>query len=108
MTLKQLETKTKNAKMAGQDKRHFLNRNARHLKKPFGDIAGLTKLGFHSIGIEKFELVIQITTNGRSGFLSRYLTPGTVRMKIGQSPLKLWCNILRQKEMLLLMLNVMK
>ena len=52
MTLKQLETKTKNAKMAGQDKRHFLNRNAQHLKKPFGDIAGLTKLGFHSIKVQ--------------------------------------------------------
>ena len=51
MTLKQLEKKTKNAKMAGQDKRHFLNRNAQHLKKPFGDIAGLTKLGFHSIEV---------------------------------------------------------
>ena len=48
MTLKQLE-KTKNAKMAGQDKRHFLNRNAQHLKKPFGNIAGLTKLGSHPI-----------------------------------------------------------
>ena len=37
--------------MAGQDKRHFLNRNARHLKKPLGDIAGLTKLGFHLIEV---------------------------------------------------------
>ena len=37
--------------MAGQDKRHFLKRNAQHLKKPFGDIAGLTKLGFHSIKV---------------------------------------------------------
>ena len=37
--------------MAGQENRHFLNRDARHLKKPLGDIAGLTKLGFHLIGV---------------------------------------------------------
>ena len=49
MTRKQIETRTENAKMAGQDKRHFLNRNAQHLKKPLGDIAGLTKLGFQRI-----------------------------------------------------------
>ena len=35
--------------MAGQDNRHFLNRDARHLQKPLGEIAGLTKLGFHLI-----------------------------------------------------------
>ncbi len=51
MTRKQLEIKTKNAKMAGQDKWHFLDRNAQHLKKPFGDIAGLIKLGFHLIEV---------------------------------------------------------
>ena len=45
MTRKQLETRTENARMAGQDKRHLLNRNAQHLKKPLGYIAGLTKLG---------------------------------------------------------------
>ena len=49
MTRKQLETRTENAKMAGQDKRHFLNCNAQHVKKPLGDIAGLTKLGFQRI-----------------------------------------------------------
>jgi uncharacterized cupin superfamily protein len=49
MTRKQLVTKTEIAKMAGEDKRHFLNRDARHLQKPLGDIAGLTKLGFHLI-----------------------------------------------------------
>jgi uncharacterized cupin superfamily protein len=51
MTRKQLGTRAKIAKMAGQDKRHFLNRNARHLKKPLGDIAGLAKLGFHLIEV---------------------------------------------------------
>ena len=51
MTRKQLETRNENAKMTGQDKRHFLNRNAQHLKKLVGDIAGLTKLGFHLIKV---------------------------------------------------------
>ena len=37
--------------MVGQDNRHFLDRDARHLKKPLGDIAGLTKLGFHLIEV---------------------------------------------------------
>ncbi len=37
--------------MAGQDKGHFLNRNAQHLKKPLGDIAGLTKLDSHLIKV---------------------------------------------------------
>jgi hypothetical protein len=49
MTRKQLVTRTEIAKMAGEDKRHFLNRDARHLQKPLGEIAGLTKLGFHLI-----------------------------------------------------------
>ena len=51
MTRKQLVTRTKIAKMAGQDNRHFLNRDARHLQKPLGEIAGLTKLGFHLIEV---------------------------------------------------------
>lgn len=51
MTRKQLVTRTEIAKMAGQDKRHFLNRDARHLHKPLGDIAGLTKLGFHLLEV---------------------------------------------------------
>ena len=51
MTRKQLVTRTEIAKMAGQDKRHFLNRDARHLQKRLGDIAGLTKLGFHLIEV---------------------------------------------------------
>ena len=51
MTRKQLETRTEIAKMTGQDKRHFLNRNARHLKKLLGDIAGLTKLRFYLIKV---------------------------------------------------------
>ena len=51
MTRKQLVTRTEIAKMAGEDKRHFLNRDARHLQKPLGDIAGLTKLGFHLIEV---------------------------------------------------------
>jgi len=37
--------------MAGQDSRHFLNCDARHLQKPLGEIAGLTKLGFHLIEV---------------------------------------------------------
>jgi len=37
--------------MAGQDNRHFLNRDARHLQKPLGEIAGLTKLSFHLIEV---------------------------------------------------------
>ena len=51
MTQKQLVTRTEIAKMAGQDNRHFLNRDARHLQKPLGEIAGLTKLGFHLIEV---------------------------------------------------------
>ena len=51
MTRKQLVTRTKIAKMAGQDNRHFLNRDTRHLQKPLGEIAGLTKLGFHLIEV---------------------------------------------------------
>ena len=51
MTREYLGTRAKIAKMTGQDKRHFLNRNARHLKKPLGDIAGLAKLGFHLIEV---------------------------------------------------------
>ena len=51
MTRKQLVTRTEIAKMAAQDNRHFLNRDARHLQKPFGEIAGLTKLGFHLIEV---------------------------------------------------------
>ena len=51
MTRKQLVTRTEIAKMAGQDNRHFLNRDARHLQKPLGEIAGLTKLGFHLIEV---------------------------------------------------------
>ena len=49
MTRKQLVTRTKIAKMAGQNNRHFLNRDARNLQKPLGEIAGLTKLGFQLI-----------------------------------------------------------
>ena len=33
MTRKQLVTRTEIAKMVGQDNRHFLDRDARHLKK---------------------------------------------------------------------------
>ena len=51
MTRKQLVTRTEIARMAGQDKRHFLNRDAQHLCKPLGDIAGLTKLAFHLIEV---------------------------------------------------------
>ena len=47
MTRKQLVIRIEIAKMAGQDNRHFLNQDARHLQKPLGEIAGLTKLGFH-------------------------------------------------------------
>ena len=51
MTRKQLVIRTEIAKMAGQDNRHFLNRGARHLQKPLGEIVGLTKLGFHLIEV---------------------------------------------------------
>jgi len=51
MTRKQLVTRTELAKMAGQDNRHFLNQDARHLQKPLGEIALLTKLGFHLIEV---------------------------------------------------------
>ena len=51
MTRKQLVTRTEIAKTAGQDNRHFLNRNARHLQKPPSDIAGLSKLGFCLIDV---------------------------------------------------------
>ncbi|MDC0992958.1 hypothetical protein OAS14_01180 [Alphaproteobacteria bacterium] len=51
MTRKQLVTKTEIAKMAGQDNRDFSNRDARHLQKPLGEIAGLTKLDFHLIEV---------------------------------------------------------
>ena len=51
MTRKLLVKGTEIAKMAGQDNRHFLNRGARHLQKPLGDIVGLTKFGFHLIEV---------------------------------------------------------
>ena len=51
MTRKQLVTRTEIAKIAGQDKRHFLNRDARHLQKPLSDIAGLIKSDFHLIEV---------------------------------------------------------
>ena len=51
MTRKQLVTRTEIAKMAGEDKRHFLNSDAQYLQKPLGDIAGLTKLGFYLIEV---------------------------------------------------------
>ena len=51
MTRKQLVTRTEIAKMAGQDNRHSLNREARHLQKPLGEIAGLTKLEVHLIEV---------------------------------------------------------
>ena len=51
MTRKQLVTRTEIAKMVGQDKRYFLNRDARRLQKPPDDIAGLSKLGFHLIEV---------------------------------------------------------
>ena len=51
MTRKQLVTRNEIAKMAGEDKRHFLNSDAQYLQKPLGDIAGLTKLGFHLIEV---------------------------------------------------------
>ena len=51
MTRKQPVTRTKIAKMACQDNRHFLNHDARHIQKPLGDIAGLTKLGCHLIEV---------------------------------------------------------
>ena len=51
MTRKQLVTRTEITKMAGQENRHSLNRDARHFQKPLGKIAGLNKLGFHLIEV---------------------------------------------------------
>ena len=51
MTREQLVTRTEIAKMASQDNRHSLNREARHLQKPLGEIAGLTKLEVHLIEV---------------------------------------------------------
>ena len=51
MTPKQFVTRTEIAKMAGQDNRYCSNRDARHLQKLLGEIAGLTKLGFHLIEV---------------------------------------------------------
>ena len=51
MTREQLVTRTEIAKMASQDNRHSLKRDARHLQKPLGEIAGLIKLGFHLIEV---------------------------------------------------------
>ena len=51
MTRKQLVTRTEIAKMASQDNRHSLKRDARHLQKPLGKIAGLNKLGFRLIEV---------------------------------------------------------
>ena len=51
MTRKQLVTRTENANMADEDKMYFLNRDAQHLQKPLGEIAVLTKLGFHLIEV---------------------------------------------------------
>lgn len=38
--------------MEGLDKTHFLNQNAKRINKSLGDLAGLTKLGFHIIEVE--------------------------------------------------------
>ena len=48
MTRKQLVTRTEIAKMAGQDNRHFLNRDARICKNRLVTLPVLTKLGFSS------------------------------------------------------------
>ena len=51
MIRKQLVTRTENVNMAVQDNMHFLNCDARHRQKPLGEIAVLTKLGFHLIDV---------------------------------------------------------
>ena len=48
---KTTRNKSQNCQNGRSGQTAFLNRNARHLKKPLGDIAGLTKLGFHLIEV---------------------------------------------------------
>ena len=87
MTQKQLVTRTEIALMAGQDNRHFLNLDARHLQKPLGDIAGLTKLGFH---------LIEVPTGSASRALHQhlckeecvYILEGTGTARIGDTVLQ--------------------
>ena len=87
MTRKRLITRTEIAKMAGQDKRLFLNRDARHLQKPLGDIAGLTELGFH---------LIEVPIGSASSAFDRhiceeeciYILEGTGTARIGATVLK--------------------
>ena len=38
--------------MAGPEKTHFLNENAKRINKSLGDVTGLTGLGFHIIEVE--------------------------------------------------------
>ena len=87
MTRKQLVTRTEIAKMAGQDKKHFLNRDARRMQKPLGDIAGLTKLGF---------CIIEVPIGSASCAFHRhiyeeeciYILEGTGTARIGETVLQ--------------------
>ncbi|MBM7067474.1 cupin domain-containing protein [Actibacterium sp. 188UL27-1] len=51
-TDKYLVTREEIAAMAGLDKTHFLNPQARRVNKSLGDLTGLTGLGFHIIEVE--------------------------------------------------------
>ena len=87
MTRKQLVTRTEIARMAGQDKRHFPNRDARHLHKPLGDITGLTKLGFHL-----FEVPIGSASCAFHRYICEeeciYILEGTGTARIGDTVLQ--------------------
>jgi len=51
MTDKYLIKADEIAKLAGTDKVHFLNDNAKRINKSLGDMTGLTGLGFHIISV---------------------------------------------------------
>lgn len=84
MTRKQFVTRTEIAKMAGDAKTHFLNPEARRQQKSLGDVAGLTKLGFH---------LIEVPIGSVSGEFHRhyceeecvFILEGTGTARIGES-----------------------
>jgi uncharacterized cupin superfamily protein len=48
---KYIITKTEIESMAGQDKQHYLNPNAKRINKSLGDLTGITGFGFHIIEV---------------------------------------------------------
>ena len=49
---KYLITREEIEEMAGLEKTHFLNSNAKRINKSLGDLTGLTGIGFHIIDVE--------------------------------------------------------